>query len=175
MYASPGRQNYFSIRSYQSNGLFRQNFKRTGTVNGTGTRRFGLLYIMWKFSHCGGNGNCTHSLGIGQIVNQAVFAPFLVTRKVILSESLCVLFLVPLPLSVWKLRHKIVPGPIPAHFILIICCLKSLSERCVLFISEVVQEIVCQVVNRVQPPKSVRISDVSLALKISPERIKRPI
>ena len=38
-----------------------------------------------------------------------------------------------------------------------------------------VQEIVCQVVNRVQPPKSVRISDVSLALKISPERIKRPI
>ena len=44
-----------------------------------------------------------------------------------------------------------------------------------LFFSEVVQEIVCQVVNRVQPPKSVRISDVSLALKISPERIKRPI
>ena len=44
-----------------------------------------------------------------------------------------------------------------------------------LFFSEVVQEIVCQVVNRVQPPKSVRISDVSLALKISTEKIKRPI
>ena len=52
---------------------------------------------------------------------------------------------------------------------------KSPFERYVSFISEVVQEIVCQVVNRVQPPKSVRISDVSLALKISPERIKRPI
>ena len=55
------------------------------------------------------------------------------------------------------------------------CYVKSLFVRYVSFFLEVVQEIVCQVVNRVQPPKSVRISDVSLALKISPERIKKPI